>query len=44
MDPSTIFTRKMPESLDSMYSSIFLLENIYRNFTWNWQNLQEIPI
>ena len=32
-DPRTIFlvtsfTRKMPESSDSMYSSIFMLENI----------------
>ena len=29
------FTQKMPESPDSMYSSIFMLENIcYHNFTW----------
>ena len=47
-DPRTIFlvnsfTRKMPESSDSMYSSIFMLENIwYHHFTWSAQNSQEI--
>ena len=47
-DPSTIFlatnfSRKMPESSDSMYSSIFMLENIwYHHFTWSAQNSQEI--
>ena len=31
------FTRKMPEGPDSMYSSIFMLENIcYHNFTWTY--------
>ena len=47
-DPRTIFlvtsfTRKMPESSDSMYSSIFMLENIwYHHFTWSGPNSQEI--
>ena len=46
-DPSTIylatnFIRKMPESSDSMYSSIVMLENIYYNFTKRGPNSQEI--
>ena len=47
-DPSTIFlatsfTWKMLESSDSMYSSIFMLENTwYYNFTWSGPNSQEI--
>ena len=46
--PSTIFlatnfTQKMPKSSDSMYSSIFMLENIcYHNFTWTGPNFHEI--
>ena len=47
-DPRTIFlvtsfTRKMPESSDSMYSSIFMLENIrYHYFIRSGPNSQEI--
>ena len=47
-DPRTIFlvtsfTRKMPESSDSMYFSIFMLENIwYHHFTRSEPNSQEI--
>ena len=47
-DPSTVFvatsfTRKMPNSSNSMYSSIFMLGNIwYYNFTWSGPSLQEI--
>ena len=46
-DPSTIFlatsfTQKMPESSDSMYYSILMLENIwYHHFTWRSPNSQE---
>ena len=37
----TSFTQKMQKSSDSMYSSIFMLENIcYRNFTWIGPNSQ----
>ena len=32
----------MQESSDSMYLSIVMLENRYDNFTWSWQNSQEI--
>ena len=40
---ATSFTRKMPESSDSMYSSIFTVENIwYHHFTWSGTNSQEI--
>ena len=39
----TSFTRKMPESSDSMYSSIFMLENIwYHHFNRGGPNSQEI--
>ena len=47
-DPSTIFlattfTRKMPESSNSMYSSFFMPENVwYHQFTWSGPNSQEI--
>ena len=47
-DPRTIFlvtsfTRKMPESSGSMYSSIFMLENIwYHHLTRSGPNSQEI--
>ena len=47
-DPSAIFlatnfTRKMLQSSDSMYSSIFMLGNIwYRTFTWSRPNSQDI--
>ena len=47
-NPITIFwsissSRKMPESSDSMYSSIFILENIwYHSFTLSGPNSQEI--
>ena len=47
-DPHTIFlvtsfTRKMPESSDFMYSSIFMLENIwYHHFTRSGQNSQNL--
>ena len=40
---ATTFTRKMLESSDSMYSSFFMLENIWRHhFTWSGPNSQEI--
>ena len=32
----------MPESSDYVYYSIFMLENIYHNFTENGPNSQEI--
>ena len=39
----TSFTWKMPESSDSIYSSIFMLENIwYHNFNRSGPNSQEI--
>ena len=47
-DPSTIFlatnfTQKMLKSSGSMYSSIFLLENIlYHHFTWSKPNSEKI--
>ena len=47
-DPSTIFLatsfiQKMQKSSDSMYSSIFMLENIcYHNFTQIGPNFKEI--
>ena len=36
------FIQKMPESSDSMYFSIFMLENIYYNFIWSGPISQEI--
>ena len=40
---ATNFTQKVPESSDSMYSSILMLENIlYHHFAWSVPNLQEI--
>ena len=37
------FYSKNARKLDSMYSSVFMLENIwYYNFTWSGQTLQEI--
>ena len=40
---ATTFTRKMPRSSDSIYSSYFMLENIWHHhFTWSWPNSQEI--
>ena len=47
-DPSSIFlkttfTRKMPGSSDSMYSSYFMFENIWHHhFTWSGLNSQKI--
>ena len=47
-DPSTIilattFTRKMPKRSDSMYSSFFMLENIwYHHFGWSGPNPQKV--
>ena len=39
----TSFNRKVPESSDSMYSSIFMLENLwYHHFTRSVPNSQEI--
>ena len=39
----TTFTQQMPESSDSMYSSILMLENIwYLHFTYSGPNSQEI--
>ena len=36
---ATSFTQKMPESSDSMYSSILMLENIWpHHFTWSGPN------
>ena len=39
----TSFTWKMPGSSDSMYSSFFILENIWHHrFTWSGLNSQDI--
>ena len=39
---ATTFTQKMPRSSDSMYSSYFMLENIWHHhFTWSGPNSQE---
>lgn len=39
-----IFTRNIPKTSGSVYSSIFLLQTIYHNFTWGGQNSQKMWI
>ena len=45
---ATSFTWKMPENSDSMYSSIFMSEKIYHNFTCSgldsWEIVNFVPI